>query len=109
MNKLELNNKLAKLYKIFGTHKRICGIDSKKGNIYAYDLLVDDWSRLMDLAVDNNLSINQVINYQSGELFSVCATSKTGSTHADFIDHESAQAATRFAIAMALVKLAEDK
>ena len=63
----------------------------------------------MDLAVDNNLSINQVINYQSGELFSVCATSKIGSTHADFIDHESPQAATRFSIAMALVKLKEEK
>ena len=28
---------------------------------------------------------------------------------ADFVDHESPQAATRFAIAMALVKLKEEK
>ena len=104
MNKFELNDKLADLYFI-PKATEIGFINGLRQEL----LLIDDWNRLMDLAVDNNLSINQVINYQTGELFSICATSKLGSTHADFIDHESPQAATKYAIAMALAKLAEDK
>lgn len=102
MTKLELNNKLAELYGLVGTHKRISGIDIIEGNIYAYDLLIDDWSRLMDLAVTNRLRIEI---YE----FGVWIDYKDTPLEILISDHESPQAATRFAIAMALVKLAEDK
>ena len=106
MTKLELNNKLAKLYVIAGTRKRICGIDSKECNIYAYDLLIDDWNRLMDLAVDNHLNIGHIIN-DNNNYFSVYATANDRKYFEDYAEHESPQAATRYAIAMALVKLKE--
>ena len=62
MTKLELNNNLADLYGLVGTHKRISGIDIIEGNIYAYDLLIDDWAMLMNLAVDNGLTIRKNID-----------------------------------------------
>ena len=58
MNKSELNNKLAELYGIDGMNKRICEVDMKEGIIYRDDLLIEDWSRLMDLAVDNGINIS---------------------------------------------------
>ena len=104
MNKSELNNKLAKLYGIAGTHKRICGIDSKEGNIYAYDLLIDDWNRLMDLAVHERLNI-----YMNLDIVT-CTNDKDVVEISEFMsDHESPQAATKYAIAMALVRVNESK
>ena len=94
MTKIELNNKLAELYNIDN-----CTYMGDRINTY----LIDDWSRLMDLAVDNKLSIH--INKND-----VVCVHKSYVIMAEFFDeHESPQAATRFAIAMALVKLAEDK
>ena len=93
MNKIELNDKLAELYNIEKT-------------LWDKVLLIDDWSRLMDLAVDNRLHI---------DIFDVFTaifwlSSKDNSMHhEENKKHESPQAATRFAIAMALVKLKEDK
>ena len=106
MTKLELNDKLAELYGLVGTHKYISGIDIIEGNIYSYYFLIDDWSRLMNLAVDNDIWVQSV-----KEMFVVYAH-KRGTIEFEevlFKDHESPQAATKFAIAMALVKLAEDK
>ena len=108
MTKTKLNDKLAELYGLAGTHKRISGIDIIEGNIYAYDLLIDDWSSLMDLAVDNGLPIyysNAVFNLED----SVWTFVGKDIIKANFKDHESPQAATRFVIAIALVKLKDGK
>ena len=103
MTKLELNDKLAELSGIDRMHKRICEVDMKEGIIYTDDLLIDDWTRLMDLSVYNQLSIhvnkNDVLCTYEGDVIS----------DEFFDDHESPQEATRFAIAMALVKVAELK
>ena len=103
MNKIELNNKLAKLYGIDGMYKRIYEVDMKEGIIYRDYLLIDDWNRLMELSVDNGLSIhtnkNDVLCTYEGDVIS----------DEFFDEYESPQAATRFSIAMALVKLKEGK
>ena len=108
MTKLELNNNLADLYGLVGTHKRISGIDIIEGNIYAYDLLIDDWSRLMDLALDNKI-FELFESRQTNNYFSL--KNRSNLQYMVFLnkDHKLPQAATRFAIAMALVKLKEDK
>ena len=97
MTKLELNDKLAELYNIEPYINPL-----NLGKRY----LIDDWTRLMDLAVDNRLHI---------DIFDVFTaifwlSSKDNSMHhEENKKHESPQAATRFAIAMALVKVAKDK
>ena len=111
MTKLELNNKLAKLYnlpakKIMMTSVTCTIIDGKQKDTYTtgYALLIDDWAMLMDLALDNKLNI-----YFSLDVVT-CTNNKDVIESNEFMsDNESPQAATRFAIAMALVKLAEDK
>ena len=107
MTKLELNNKLSELYGIVGTRKRIFRIDYIEENIYVYDLLIDDWIRLMDLAVDNELFIQIYSDFI--DVYAFTTDSIKAKQNEKYINHESPQAATRFAIAMALVKLAEDK
>ena len=86
MNKFELNDKLARLY-----------------NITEFYYPIDEWDIIISLAVDNKLSIhvnkNDVLCTYEGDVIS----------DEFFDDYESPQAATRFAIAMALVKLKEDK
>ena len=69
-------------------------------------LLIDDWNFLMNLSVKNKVSINQIKD-DNGEYFSVYATANDRKYFEDYAEHESPQAATRFAIAMALVKLKE--
>ena len=94
MTKFQLNNKLSELYKI----KNCLYGDANSPDI----LLIDDWNRLMDLAVDNKLNI-----YFSLDVVT-CTNNKDVIESNEFMsDHESPQAATRFAIAMALVKLKE--
>ena len=103
MKKLELNDKLAELY---GLDSGYTYVNENKYSDSITTLIIDDWSVLMDLAVDKN------INYICSKNYGYC---KVGfnfigwETKADYKDHESPQAATRFAIAMALVKLKEDK
>ena len=106
MTKLELNDKLAELSGIDRMHKRICEVDMKEGIIYTDDLLIDDWTRLMDLAVDNRLHTDIFDEFT----LIFCLSSKDNRMHhEENKKHESPYAATRFAIAMALVKLKEDK
>ena len=95
MNKLELNDKLAELY----------GIEPKNNYIHVGNgfLLIDDWSRLMELSVANKLRIE---NWPNGVWVE---NNDFDGIEIIYSDHESPQAATRFAIAMALVKLKEDK
>ena len=104
MNKSELNNKLAKLYGIDGMYKHIYEVDMKEGIIYRDDLLINDFNRLMDLAVDNGICI---YTYEDCVM---CAKPYAMMPTKEFYEnHESPQATTKYAIAMALVKLAEDK
>ena len=136
MNKTELNNKLAEIYKTLPFIKKLVYWKKRDEHTlsdpeYADLLLIDDWDRLMDLAVANKMNIV----YNSGivmctndniHLESFIKKNKTPQAIArfevamaiaslaidgiEFIkDHESPQAAARYAIAMALIKLAEDK
>ena len=109
MTKIELNDKLAELYGIDGTHKLICGIDSVSNRpIFVDDLLIDDWSRLMDLAVDNGINIAFTPDEEYVKSFSVRAEFNKIYNYSQLVsDHESPQDAVMFSIAMALVKLAE--
>ena len=103
MTKLELNDKLAEL--CFIPKATEIGFDN---GLRQELLLIDDWSRLMDLAVDNEIMIRVNISENIVSARNIrwliqdsCWTEITG--------HESPQAATRLSIAMALVKLKEDK
>ena len=114
MNKTELNNRLAELYGLqpFTYFNFMQPFPPSPPLKPLQVLLIDDWNRLMDLAVnhgvyfdfeyDKNLNAIGVygmyIEFISDDL-----------PYELFNDHESPQAATRYAIAMALVKLAEGK
>ena len=100
--KLELNDKLASLY----------GLDSSimtDYDIYGNDfevLLIDDSARMFDLMIENKLSVLTMddgcmtLHYKEDSELSEKFMNK---------DHETTQAAARYAIGMALIKLAEDK
>ena len=101
MTKLELNDKLAELYNIDN-----CTYMGDIINTY----LIDDWSRLMDLAVDNGINYVCYKHYGYCKAWIGLREEDTSFAFAENLkDYESPQAATRFAIAMALVKLKEDK
>ena len=79
--------------------------------ILAFHLIQDSW-RMFELAVDNDLRIRQAD--ESAEIFYYSFDEKEQegrwiSVSAKHKDHESKVAAARYAIAMALVKLAESK
>ena len=95
MTKLELNEKLAELYGIKPYFQTIVGFDINEGNVYAYLPLIDDSARMFDLAIEQN----------------ICACGKFDSIRNNALlkDHETTQAAARFAIALALVELKESK
>ena len=109
MTKLELNDKVAELYFI-PKATELGFINGLRQEL----LLIDDWSRLMDLAVDNKLSIFNTVNV-GNQLLPKFATYNGVKIifNGDYVisevfgDHESPQAATKYAIAMALVKLKE--
>ena len=88
MNKQELNNKLAELY----------GLEPKLGKTY----LIDDSARLFDLAVQHKIGFVAMNNI-------VLAGKDDIGSKASYREHESPQAAARYAIALALIKLAEIK
>ena len=109
MTKIELNEKLAKLYGIEKLRISFEDDGERPAPIIVKILLIDDWSRLMNLAVDNKVfdifecrqtdsyfSLRNRENFQNLQIF----MNK---------EHESPQAATKYAIAMALVKLKEGK
>ena len=108
MNKLELNDKVAELYNKADSLFYVTEMDDLKQPVMNEVLLIDDWNRLMDLAVDNKIfevfECRQTDNY-----FSLRNRANLQYTIILNKDHESPQEATRYAIAMALVKLAEDK
>ena len=99
MNKLELNDNLAELYFLPKATELLGFIDGIRQDF----LLIDDWSRLMDLAVDNELEIyyEPCIFVNVGRYPFNCRTF--------FKDYETKKEALKICIAMALVKLAEGK
>ena len=88
MNKQELNNKLAELY----------GLEPKLGKLY----LIDDSARLFDLAVQHKIGFVAMNNI-------VLAGKDDIGSKASYREHESPQAAARYALAMALIKMKESK
>ena len=103
MTKIELNDKLAELYElpkateIFGD-----------GGFHQEHLLIEDWSRLMDLAVDNGINIAFTPDEEYVKSFSVRAEFNKIYNYSQLVsDYESPQDAVMFSIARALVKLKE--
>ena len=88
MNKEELNNKLAELY----------DLEPKLGKLY----LIDDSAWLFDLAVQHKIGFVAMNNI-------VLAGRDSIQIVQHYSDHESPQAAARYAIAMALIKMKESK
>ena len=103
MTKEELNEKLAELYGEDGGYEIV---NENKYSDSITTLLIDDWNRLMPLAIKNKLSVLPIddscmtILYGEGSELSEKIMNK---------DHESPEAAAKYAIALALVKLAESK
>ena len=98
MTKRELNDKLAELY---GLEVSMMTDYDIYGNDFEV-LLIDDWNRLMPLAILNNIgfvAMNTIVLAGIDEI----------EAKENYSDHESPDAAARYAIAMALVKLAESK
>ena len=88
MNKQDLNNKLAELYEL----------EPKLGKTY----LIDDSARLFDLAVQHKIGFVAMNN-------NVLAGRDSIQIVQHYSDHESPQAAARYAIAMALIEMKESK
>ena len=88
MNKQELNNKLAELY----------GLEPKLGKLY----LIDDSARMFELALTNDIWI-QPYNHL-GFIYAHCRCNHEVNKTL-YKDHESIEAAARYAIAMALIEL----
>ena len=98
MTKLELNDKLAELY-------NIDNFTYMGDRINTY--LIEDWAMLMYLAVDNELFIQIYSDFV--DVYAFTTDSIKAKQNEKYINHESPQEATRYAIAMALVKLKDDK
>lgn len=98
MKKEELNNKLAELY---------------EDKCLYITPLIDNSARMFDLMLKHNLLLDFAwVNFGGCDLKYYTARLKCiyGGTDMVFLkDHESESAAARFAIAMALVKLAESE
>ena len=92
MNKEELNNKLAELY----------GLEPKLGKLH----LIDDSARMFELALANDIWI-QPYNHL-GFIYAHFRCNHE-LNKASYREHESPQAAARYAIAMALIKMKESK
>ena len=102
MTKLELNYEIATLYGVDPFLQCMVGFDINEGNIYKYIPFIDDWNMLMPLALSNKIGIEAMNNI-------VLAGRDDIGSKASYSDHETIEAAAQYAIAMALVKLAESK
>ena len=92
MTKIELNDKLAELYGLY------------EAEMYEDNLvhLIDDWNMLMPLALQNKIgffAMNKIVLAGRDDIGSI----------ARYSEHETIEAAAQYAIAMALIKLAESK
>ena len=112
MTKLELNNKLAELYGEDGSYEIV---NENKYSDSITTLLIDDWNRLMPLTLTHGLSIelDSIVSNDFVKKDYVLVREKLAWVNSDdpvyFKDYESIEDAARFAIAKALVKLAESK
>ena len=102
MNKLALNYKIATLYGVDPFLQCMVGFDINEGNIYKYIPFIDDWNRLMPLALSNKIGFVAMNTIALAGIDEIEAKE-------NYSDHESPEAAARYAIAMALVKLKESK
>ena len=97
MTKLEINNKLAELYPEIANSILEASIKLPKGY-----LLIDDSGRIFDLAIKYKIGTVPMLH--------IFLAGNTGvEIKENYSDHESPQAAARYAIALALIKLAESK
>ena len=108
MTKLDLNDKLAALYGLESSTMTDYDI---YGNDFEF-LLIDDSARMFDLMIEHDLRIRRLD--ESAEIFYYSFDEEEQEGRwirviAKYTDHESKVAAARYAIAMALVKLAESK
>ena len=113
MNKRELNEKLAELYTI-NPKRSFWRLDPDVGRSYhTITLLIDDSARMFELMVEHHILIDFGWFIADGFKNEFCTARQEdawGATNAIYVkDHETPQAAARFAIATALVKLAESK
>ena len=93
MSKEKINEKLEELYGL-----EPCLSEPKLGKLY----LIDDSARLFDLAVQQKIGFVAMNNI-------ILAGKDDVGSKASYREHESPQAAAKYAIAMALVKLKESK
>ena len=110
MTKLELNDKLADLYGI-NSKKSFWRLDPDVGkSFHTITLLIDDSARMFDLMIEHDIFLDFFwLNFGEVKPKYYTARQKGVFRSVDMIflkDHETQQAAARFAIAMALVKLA---
>ena len=113
MNKLELNEKLAELYNI-NSKKSFWRLDTDVGkSFHTITLLIDDSARMFDLMIEHNIVIDSAwisIDGKKSKYYTARLIGTMGAADIVFLKgRETPQAATRYAIAMALVKLAESK
>ena len=114
LSKQELNEKLAELYKI-QPYVLLHFSQPMTGRLLppAMILLIDDSARMFDLMIEHNILIEFAwvnLGDIDDKYYTARKKNSVGATDIIFVkDHESQQAAARFAIAMALVKLAESK
>ena len=102
MTKLELNYEIATLYGVDPFLQCMVGFDINEGNIYKYIPFIDDWNMLMPLALSNKIGFVAMNNI-------VLAGRDDIEAKENYSDHESPDDASKYAIAMALVKLAGSK
>ena len=100
--KLELNDKLAELYSLDR-------FTMKSGDdpVFSYQIrLIDDSGRIFDLALENDIWIQP---YNSLGFIYAHVRKDVSFDKVFYKDHETPQAAARYALALALVNLAESK
>ena len=111
MTKLELNEKLIELYGLKPLFQSFAGFDVNGGVVYEYIQIIDDSEIMFDLMVEHKVQIlNTKLWLETKVELPTIVLSQEWILHKEhFKDHETPQAAAKFAIAMALVKLAENK
>ena len=103
MTKEELSNNLAELYGEYGGYEIV---NENKYSDSITTLLIDDWNRLMPLSLEHDVWIQP---YNSLGFIYAHARKDVIFDKVFYKDHESPEDAAKYAVAMALVKLAESK
>ena len=113
MTKQELNEKLIDLYGLKHLFQTFAGFDENRNILYGYMQIIDDSARMFDLMIEHDIFLDffwDNINEVKPKYYTARQKGVFRSVDMIFLkDHETPQAAARYAIAMALVKLAESK